>query len=146
MSDCPKCRERESKAATSCESKYKTLEAKYQKLVLTFAVASGVVGKEAVDKVVDLFTSVEKIIEPISEVSTSASGSGSNPIGFARSYPPSNSVLFAEVPPLLPDLGFYNPSNSFPDLYEDYIILPEVGMSPFVGALPFLRKSRKRDG
>ena len=149
MTDCPKCRERDSKAANSCETKYKALEAKYQKLVITFAIISGVVGKEIVDKAVNLLTPVEKVISPVSkstELDTGSSGS----LGFARNYPrvytASNSVLFAEVPPLLPDLGFYNPSNPFPDLYEDYIILPEVGMSPVVGALPFLRKSRKRDG
>ena len=145
MSDCPKCRERDSKAASSCETKYKTLEAKYQKLVLTFAVVSGVVGKEVVDKAVDLLTPVEKIISPVSKTEDSGTGS-SGSLGFARNYPRSNSVLFAEVPPLLPDLGFYDPSNPIPNLYDDYVILPEIGMSPVVGALPFLRKSRKRDG
>ena len=145
MGDCPKCRERDSKAASSCETKYKSLEAKYQKLVLTFAVVSGVVGKEVVDKAVDLLTPVEKIISPVSKTEDSGTGS-SESLGFARNYLRSDSILFAEVPPLLPDLGFYDPSNPIPNLYEDYIILPEIGVSPFVGALPFLRKSRKRDG
>ena len=46
MTDCPKCRERDSKAANSCETKYKALEAKYQKLVITFAIISGLLEKK----------------------------------------------------------------------------------------------------
>lgn len=147
MSECAQCRERNEKAAKCCESRFEQLQAKYQKLSLTFAVVSGVVGKEVVDKAMSLFDSVAPVvpaIAPLDDLSSAAS-SGS----YTQPLPPDDINWFASVPPLTPRLA---PNTESPDLdfwkdeTEDYVTVPEIGMLPLLGLLPIIGYSkRKRD-
>ena len=58
---------RDQKAASSCESKYKDLESKYQKLLVVVAIISGIVGKEIVEEAMSIFDKAKPAIT-VSEI------------------------------------------------------------------------------
>ena len=64
--DCPQCRERIQKDACSCEDRYNSLQSKYQKLVIVFAIVSGIVGKTIVEEAMSLFETAAPIVDTIS--------------------------------------------------------------------------------
>ena len=142
MNDCPKCRERDQKAASSCESKYKDLESKYQKLVIVVAIISGIVGKEIVEEAMSIFDKAKPAIT-VSEIPKVTTAEIISP----RYYPRDNSVLFADLPPILPSLGNHGMFDFEADLFspnQDPIFVPEIGAIPALVALPFLPNRRKR--
>tara|TARA_R100000458_G_scaffold59793_1_gene71811 strand:- start:104 stop:526 length:423 start_codon:yes stop_codon:yes gene_type:complete len=140
MSECIKCRDRDAKAASSCEANFKELQKKYQKLLLVFAVLSGVLGKEIMDKTMSLFESVSPVVEVVSEAPKPKPAPNSYP------YLKDTSLLFANVPPLLPNLNFTSSPNLdiFFEEEHSYVYVPEVGQAALLGSLPFLMKTRRR--
>jgi len=140
MSECIKCRDRDAKAATSCEANFKELQKKYHKLLLVFAVLSGVLGKEIIDKTMNLFTSVSPVVDVVSEVPKL------KPDLIYPSYYKEDSLFLADVPPLLTELRLTSSPELdifFRDEYE-YVYVPEIGQIALLGSLPFLMNKRRR--
>ena len=140
MNECPKCRERDAKAASCCEANLKELQKKYHKLLLVFAVLSGVLGKELMDRTVSLFETVSPVIDVVSEAPKP------QPATSFYASTADTSLLFADVPPILTNLNFTTyPENDifFEDEY-DYVCIPEVGQLALLGSLPFLMNKRRR--
>jgi len=140
MSECIKCRDRDAKAASSCEANFKELQKKYNKLLLVFAVLAGVLGKEIIDKTMSLFTSVSPVIDVVSEIPEP------KPVLTYPTYYIEDSLLLADVPPLLLDLRLTSSPELdifFEDDYE-YVYVPEVGQVAMLGSLPFLMNKRRR--
>jgi len=137
--DCPQCRERIQKDACSCEDRYNSLQSKYQKLVIVFAIVSGIVGKTIVEEAMSLFETATPIVDTIS------SNEESTPqIVFNNSKPYHNTdtVLFANVPPLLSNLTY---ANEVPDLFtKDFdrqIFIP--GVTPLAPLVLFFSEQEK---
>ena len=129
--DCPQCRERIQKDACSCEDRYNSLQSKYQKLVIVFAIVSGIVGKTIVEEAMSLFETAAPIVDTIS-----SNKKPTSEIVFNNSKPYHNTdtVLFANVPPLLSNLTH---TNEVPDLFaKDFdrqiFILGVTPLAPLV--------------
>jgi len=138
MSECIKCRDRDAKAASSCEANFKELQKKYHKLLLVFAVLAGILGKEIIDKTMSLFESVSPV------VAVTSKSPEPKPATSRSFYYAEDSILFANVPPLLVDLRL-TPSSEFDIFFEnDYAYIPEVGQIALLGSLPFLMNKRRR--
>jgi len=122
--DCPQCRERIQKDACSCEDRYNSLQSKYQKLIIVLAIVSGIVGKTIVEEAMSLFETTAPIVDTISSNEKSAPQ-----VAFksTKPYHSTNTVLFADIPPLLSNLTY---SNEVPNLFiEDFdrqIFIPGV--------------------
>ena len=115
--DCPQCRERVQKDACSCEDKYNSLQSKYQKLVIIFAIVSGIVGKTIIEEAMSLFESTAPVIE-VSQVDP-------KPKKVVYNSPVyKDSVLFANVPPLLTRLEY---NTEIPYLFfEEQTYIPSI--------------------
>ena len=137
--DCPQCRERIQKDACSCEDRYNSLQAKYQKLVIVFAIVSGIVGKTIVEEAMSLFETTAPIVDTISSNEKPAPQ-----IVYKNPKPHYNTdtVLLANVPPLLSNLTY---SNEVPDLFvEDFdrqIFIP--GVTPLAPLVLFFSEQEK---
>jgi len=128
--ECPKCRERATEIAKSCESRFDTLQAKYQKMVMVVAVTSGVVGKEVMNEVYSILsTPGDAVVAPAEKVES--------PEVISYNYNPSpyqqqDISYLADVPALTPSLG-YDPffnidiDSNLPNSYDSSIFLPEAG-------------------
>ena len=137
--DCPQCRERIQKDACSCEDRYNSLQSKYQKLVIVFAIVSGIVGKTIVEEAMSLFETAAPIVDTIS-----SNEKPTSEIVFNNSKPYHNTdtVLFANVPPLLSNLTH---TNEVPDLFaKDFdrqIFIP--GVTPLAPMVLFFSEQEK---
>ena len=137
--DCPQCRERIQKDACSCEDRYNSLQSKYQKLVIVFAIVSGIVGKTIVEEAMSLFETTAPIVDTISSNEKSTPSIVYNS---SKPYYNNDTVLLANVPPLLSNLTY---ANEVPDLFtEDFdrqIFIP--GVTPLAPLVLFFSEQEK---
>ena len=157
---CELCEKRlleEKKSLSECKGKCEELNKKAHSLSLVVAVLSTLVGKETLDMALGLSSTIDQIAvaDPKPTEATPPTITAYYPDqphkyrDVRRSAPfatPEIDLLFADLPPLLIDLGYQHEEIMYEPMYlsDNYeYVLPEAGIFPLMGLAAIPRRRRQ---